>query len=213
MIRVYAADVSQLPDPKQRPEILSVLPKQRQEKILRCRVLDKRKQSLGAGLLLEYVLNLYGKTSADLRVGENGKPELDDFFFNLSHAGDYAICAVGDKIVGCDVEKITKEPPNLAEKYFCKSENEHLNQFFGAKRTKEFFRIWTLKESYMKMTGEGMALALNRVEFILGEAVSVYRDGIRCVCGIKEYEIDGYKCSVCSEDVEFAEKLCCVELN
>ena len=212
MVIIYATNISKLQDPKEVPHLLASLPQARQEKILRCRVADKRKQSLGAGLLLEYVLNLHGKSSMEIKIGENGKPQLENFFFNLSHAGDYVICAVGEELVGCDVEKITQEPKNLAEKYFCKSEKEHLNQLEGIERTKEFFRIWTLKESYMKMTGEGMRLALNRVEFIVGDRVKVYRDGVLCSCGIKEYEIVGYKCSVCSEDIAFSQELRWVDL-
>lgn len=211
MVSVYATNISNLPDPKEMPQMMESLSQERREKTLRYRFEDKRKQSLGAGLLLEHVLQLYGKYSRDIRFGENGKPELDNFFFNLSHAGDYVICAVGDKPVGCDVEEITKEPKHMAEKFFCKSENEHLNQLEGAERVNEFFRIWTMKESYMKMTGEGMRLALDRVEFVLEKTVKVYRDRELCFCEIKEYEIPGYKCTVCSEDVEFANDLCWVK--
>ena len=193
MVTVYATNISNLPDPKEIPQIMASLSQKRQEKTLRYRFEDKRKQSLGAGLLLEYVLQLHGKSSRDIRFGENGKPELENFFFNLSHAGDYVICAVGDKLVGCDVEKITKEPKYMAEKFFCKSENEHLNQLEAEERIREFFRIWTMKESYIKMTGEGMRLALDRMEFVLENPVKVYRDGMCCACGIHEYEIGGYK--------------------
>ncbi len=212
MVTVYATNISKLPDPKEMPQMMAQLPLERQEKTMRYRFADKRKQSLGAGLLLEYVLKLHGKSSSDMRFGENGKPELDNFCFNLSHAGDFVICAVSRKLVGCDVEEITTEPKHMAEKFFCKSENEHLNHLVGAERINEFFRIWTLKESYMKMTGEGMCLALNRMEFIFEESVKVYRDSEFCSCRIKEYEIPGYKCSVCSEDIEFAEDLCWVDL-
>ena len=212
MVRIYAANVSGLPDPKEIPQMIEGLPEKRKEKILRYRFVEKRIQGLGAGLLLEYVLQFHGKCSKDIRFGENGKPELDNFFFNLSHAGDIVICAVSDKDVGCDVEKVSTEPKGIAEKFFCISENEHLNHLEGMERVDEFFRIWTLKESYMKMTGEGMRLELNRMEFIFDTSVKVYRDGALCPCAIKEYAIPGYKCSVCSADVEFAKDLIWVNL-
>lgn len=211
MVTIYATNISKLPEPKDVPQIMEGLPQERKEKILRCRLAEKRKQSLGAGLLLEHVLRLHGKRSSDICFGANGKPELNGLFFNLSHAGDIAVCAVSDKAVGCDVEKVAAEPKHIAERFFCKSENNYLDDLDGKARENEFFRIWTLKESYMKMTGEGMRLALNRMEFVFGESVMVYRDGKLCPCAIKEYDIPGYKCSVCSEDMEFANDLQWVE--
>lgn len=40
---------------------------------------------------------------------QNGKPRLlkyPNFFYNISHSGDYAICAVSDSEVGVDIQKI-----------------------------------------------------------------------------------------------------------
>ena len=79
--------------------------------------------------------------------------------------------------------------------------------FEGDVRTSEFFRLWTMKESYLKMTGEGISFPLNRIEFKLGEPIGVYRDGEKCDCHVREYEIPGYKVSVCAEEDEFAEKI------
>ncbi len=213
MVTIYATNISKLPDPKDVPKVMNGLLQARKEKILRCLFVEKRKQSLGAGLLLEYVLNLYGKDSSEIRIGENEKPEIDGFFFNLSHAGDIVLCAVGNQNVGCDIERVSKEPKQIARRCFCKSENEYLDSFKGQARVNEFFRIWTLKESYMKMTGEGMRLRLERMEFVFGDFVQVYRDGIKCSCSIKEYEIPGYKCSVCSEEEKFVDNLHWVDLS
>ena len=53
----------------------------------------------------------------------------------------------------------------------------------------EFFRLWTMKESYVKMTGEGLRLPLNQFEIRFEERVKIYRDGKTCACFLKEYEI------------------------
>ena len=69
-----------------------------------------------------------------------------------------------------------------------------------------------MKESYMKFTGEGMKLALNRFEFIIEDSVKVFRDGILTSCFIKEYEFLDYCISVCCEKNDFAPNLEFVEV-
>ena len=207
MVHLYAANIGSLPDPKEHPEILEGLWEERKEKALRMKLESGRKQCAGAGLLLKAVLENHSISMDTLRYGDNGKPQVDGICFNLSHSEDWVICAVSDKAVGCDIEKISEEKTKVAKRFFAVSENEHLSGFEGDVGTSEFFRIWTMKESYLKMTGEGISFPLNRIEFKLGEPIGVYRDGEKCDCHVREYEILGYKVSVCAEEDEFAEKI------
>ena len=114
------------------------------------------------------------------------------------------ICTVSEKPVGCDVEKVKGINLKIAERFFAKKEVEYLKTFDERNKADAFFRLWTMKESYMKMTGEGMRLALDQFEIIFDEDVKVFRNGRRCACFIKEYELPGYKLSVCAEEKEFA---------
>jgi len=115
------------------------------------------------------------------------------------------ICAVSEKPIGCDVEKVKEANLKVADRFFTEKEVEYLNALDKDNRADAFFRLWTMKESYMKMTGEGMKLALDQFEFVFEEPVKVFRNGEICPCFIKEYELPGYKVSVCAEDGEFAE--------
>ena len=54
MIVTYLLDTHTLPDPVENPELLDGLPQERIEKIRRLKHTESRKQSLGAGLLLEH---------------------------------------------------------------------------------------------------------------------------------------------------------------
>lgn len=213
MIRVYAAQIGQLPDPREVPECLEGLSEDRKQKCLRCFSQQKRKQSLGVGLLLQYVLKRQGKPDVRIRIGQNGKPEADGIYFNLSHAGQVVICAVGDVPVGCDVEQLKKEPRAVAERFFCESEKNYLDTLGEEERTRAFFRIWTMKESYMKMTGEGLSLGMDRIECKLSESAEIYRDRIPCSCRIREYEIPGYCCCVCAETQQVASAIEWIELS
>lgn len=205
MVFVYATMINNLPDPAAFPECLEGLLEDRKEKTLRYKQEIKRKQSLGAGLLLNHVFKLHGINVNGLTCGKNGKPEAEGICFNISHSHDMVVCALSEHNVGCDVEKIRSISDGMEEHYFTSNENLHLRQYNGAEKLREFFRIWTMKESYIKMTGEGTSLGLSRVEFELGDHIKVFREGTECSCSVKEYDIPGYRLSVCAEETEFSE--------
>lgn len=190
MVTLYGAEISELPDPLLLPEILQGLPQERQEKVLRAKQRQKRLQSLGAGLLLADVLKQYGISTETLRTEECGKPVAEGIHFNLSHSGNMVICAVGTGRVGCDIEQIRPVSKNLEARFFSDAEREQLAQFSEEAYLREFYRIWTKKESYLKMTGIGLRVSPDTLEI---------QD-----CYMKEYFVPGYQIMVCAEEVEFS---------
>ena len=56
MVYIYALNVQDLPDPLVTTDVMEELGDERRQKILRYQTVDSRKQSLGAGLLLNWVL-------------------------------------------------------------------------------------------------------------------------------------------------------------
>ena len=203
MVYVYVADITGLPDPLETPQVMEGLSEERKQKIVRYRQLNGRKQSLGAGLLLRQVLTRHGARESKVYMGENGKLLVKEIFFNLSHSHNIVVCVVGDKSVGCDVEKV-KSPTRekIAERYFCESEIAYLKD-----HKDEFYRLWTLKESYVKMTGEGLRLPLNQFEIRFEENIKIYQDGKPSHCFVQEYTIPGYNLSVCAEESEFSPQI------
>lgn len=213
MVHLYAADVSNLPDPKEDPGMLEDLTDERKKRIMRFMQAADRRRGMGAGILLGKVLPLYGASPEEIRIGTDGKPEAEGICFNLSHSADLVICAAGEQAVGCDVEKIAEAPEHVAEHFFHRHEAEYLQACGEEQRAEAFFRFWTMKESYIKMTGEGMSLPLDCFEIVLdAEKVSVRRNGKVLSCHIMEYEIPGYKVSVCAEEGEFARTVEYVEI-
>lgn len=198
MVQLYTLNIENLKDPLEHSEVLEGLSKERQEKILRYKQEHSRKQGLGAALLLKEVLEDAGLSMEDITYGKNGKPQIEGLHFNLSHSGDMVILAVSDNEVGCDIEKISDVKEGIVDRFFAESEIEYLNKFEGIEKQREFFRLWTIKESYMKLTGEGMSLSLSGFEVLMDERVQIYREGQLCPCFIKEYEIEGYKAAVCA---------------
>ena len=211
MVSLYIADISGLSDPKDKPELLQGLPEERILKIQSQKQVEKRKQSFGAGLLLREALLRHGFSGESVYIGPNGKPMADNICFNISHSGKMIVCAVSDKPVGCDVEEVKPVPEGIVTHFFSDGERRYLQEFRGKAYQEAFFRLWTMKESYAKMTGEGMSSLLGSFEVLCGdssltkEGPRVLREGSVQSCVFQEYHVPGYQIAVCAEEAEFAE--------
>ena len=205
MVNLYAIDIRELPDPKEEPTVLYDISSSRRSKAMKYMQADDRKRCLGAGILLAKILPLYGESPENITYGPEGKPQAENVHFNLSHSGDLVICAVGERAVGCDIEKTGQEIQGVADRFFHRNEARYLHKFQGQERNEMFFRLWTWKESYVKMTGEGMKLPLQDFEILPeGERIRVRRRDEILPCHMMEYNIPEYKISVCAEEEEFA---------
>ncbi|MDE2664450.1 MAG: 4'-phosphopantetheinyl transferase superfamily protein [Gemmatimonadota bacterium] len=133
-------------------------------------------------LLSEYLRVPPGELA--LEYGEHGKPRLvsaraDDgagveipFFFNLSHSGGLALCAVGQfGEIGVDIERIRplSYPGPLARDHLSPEEWRLRSDWETAAARPEFFRIWARKEAILKAAGLGLSRPLGRVDTIRGE--------------------------------------------
>jgi 4'-phosphopantetheinyl transferase len=126
-----------------------------------------------------------------------GKPSLRNFPFlhyNISHSENYVVCIISDsRAVGIDVEKIRGFNPYAAKKVCSLKE---LNNIYSKRDSdKEFFRLWTLKESYIKAIGLGLSFPMKNVNFHIDK-----NGGIRCnmlECEFKLIEDDEFIIAVC----------------
>jgi len=108
------------------------------------------------------------------REGEGGKPELagppeEPLFFNISHTRGCVACLVGRRPqIGVDVESRDRRvSPDLGERLFAPAEVALLKHPDESERWDRFFRIWTLKEAYLKGTGRGLRTPLDSFAFSL----------------------------------------------
>jgi len=95
----------------------------------------------------------------------NGKPQMivdmtDPLFFNLAHAGRWGLCAVTRVAeVGVDLETISSrlafEP--LARQFFTADEYGALQRVAESRRRRQFYRLWTRKEAWLKGKGGGFS--------------------------------------------------------
>jgi len=105
--------------------------------------------------------------------GANGKPELprsSGLHFNLSHSGDIGLVGIShERELGVDVEAERRQLDGLglANRFFTPRETAWLAALSPAARVRGFCRLWTCKEAWMKSSGQGMALPLDRAEVTL----------------------------------------------
>ena len=92
----------------------------------------------------------------------NGKPYFENapFCFSLSHSGNVSVAAICDDKecdIGIDIEIISpiKNLSELAKRFFSQEEISEFTDNNNSERS--FFSIWTKKEAYAKMTGEGLS--------------------------------------------------------
>ena len=102
-------------------------------------------------------------------LGEKGKPRLAGFkpdeglVFNVSHSGGRGLIALAyDTTLGVDVEKwrVMKDYAGIAERCFSAGELACWRASPPECQQSVFFALWSLKEAFVKATGEGISLGL-----------------------------------------------------
>jgi len=126
-----------------------------------------RRQYMAAHALTRVVLTATADGAmapADWRfeTGIHGKPRIAGAkgpYFNLSHCEGAVACAVSHETeVGVDVEFLDSQAPiKIAETHFANGERVWLWQQAEERRSIGFFRPWTLKEAFIKATGQGLS--------------------------------------------------------
>lgn len=106
-----------------------------------------------------------------------GKPSLAGrrgVHFSVAHCPDAVAVAVADRPVGVDVERIRPRDRYVAARCLDASERERVEA--ASEPDREFFRYWTLKESYVKALGCGLTYPLRKARFAVTDGGEVASD-------------------------------------
>ena len=202
MVKIYVADVAALEEETTYRRYYESLSPQRQAKADKIKPRSGKLLCVGAGAVLNMLLRERGLRERDMEYvfGPNGKPcfaGAPQVHFNLSHAGSRVMAAVADCEVGCDIEPVREIEEKLARRFFSESECAYIDALPESEKTAGFFRVWTLRESFVKATGAGLAGA---------GGLSLRFEGGRVTANggrFYFYEKDlpaGYKCAVCTPE-------------
>ena len=148
--------------------------------------LNKKEQHTHAHKLLRECLKRFGvnySESTPIIKGIHGKPSLaehPEIQYNLSHGDGIAACIVGEKECGIDCERVRTYHVNVVKRVFSEAEKALIENMEESEKDLLFFRLWTLKESYIKALGTGLSYPLTKAEFILdGDEIFVHPEGFR----------------------------------
>lgn len=157
------------------------LDKERSQRLKGMKHGKKYAESLGAGLLLQ--LGMQELSTPELTIqyltvsqvlarlgepidlkytyGEYGKPYFKylPVYFNISHSGDYVFCVFSEQEIGADIQyRKSLSNDRIVRRFFTRSEQEMWDKCTSLKeRERLFYHLWTRKEAYGKLTGEGIA--------------------------------------------------------
>lgn len=175
MIKVYAVNILDEIAEEHYKNLLSYVSPEKQARIQKFRFQEDAKRSLYGDLLTRYLIctNL-GINNDQIKFITNqyGKPYLkgfSQFDFNISHSGDWVVCAVSDKGIGIDVEQIKPVNLHIAKRFFSKTEYIDLTAKPVSLQEDYFYNLWTLKESYIKYKGKGLSMPLDSFAFVIHE--------------------------------------------
>lgn len=192
MLKIFYMDIGCDCSDEQSQAFLQYLPKERQVQIEKLKNYELAKKKILAGIFLQYgISQVTGVDITQIRYGygKQGKPYLDlnqmkcnlpfGLEFNLSHSGRYAVLAVSDKPVGIDIEKLKENRITVAKRCFHEKEYEDImSQTDEAGRDYRFLEYWTMKEAYVKWTGDGLRLAFDSFVITHGNVGLSFTEGI-----------------------------------
>lgn len=138
--------------------------------------LHQKRKSHSQQLLLGILSSLINIPIKKLELGQNehGKPFLIThrlIEFNLSHSENLWVLAINQEGIPLGIDIETQKPDKnfhkISSRFFSQEENYFLNKLTDPSLlTKAFFKIWTMKEAYIKCLGKGLSLPLNSFSVI-----------------------------------------------
>ena len=168
--------------PKELPEEvykknLIFLPESLRDQHFRYRRWKDRVANLYSKILLIKGLQKFGfdySSLENLYYTQHGRPHLPgQIDFNISHSGDFILCAIADDIkLGIDIEEIKAVDFSDFENLMTTEQWKSIKS--SGNPLKAFFKFWAIKESIIKADGRGLSVPLN--DIIISEHMAFYEN-------------------------------------
>ena len=141
-----------------------------------------RREYLATHALARTALSHHGGLAPEawrFKLNAYGKPAIDPdcgLRFNLSNSLALVVCLVAEGAdVGVDVEPCSRGESILevTQRMFSPLELEQLDALKSEEKSARALRLWTLKESYIKARGVGLALPLSKLSFLFDDEEAI----------------------------------------
>ncbi|MEI4790813.1 4'-phosphopantetheinyl transferase superfamily protein [Bacillus sp. FJAT-53060] len=218
-MKIFAIQLQQLDEIDARKQIDQLKPFVSPEKRVAAErfrfLIDARRTLLGDVLIRQMIHDMY-----DLPIDQvvfetegNGKPvvqQVPSFHFNLSHSGDWVVCAVDDAPVGIDIEEMKPVDLAIAKRFFSADEYQDLLSQPVERQEAYFFHLWSMKEAFIKLTGQGLSYGLSSFTARLSEdgQPTLTLPDHEAPCFVQTYSLDpAYQMAVCTRKPVAAESV------
>lgn len=140
----------------------SLISADRRQRALKMRKRESALHCIGAEICLSIALGL--PLPLKLMTEKGGKPFIENApQFNISHSGEYVICAVDEEPIGVDIERINRMKGPIFNRIASPLEKEKASKLSKSELPEYYCKVWTRKESLLKLTGEGIRKKLSSV--------------------------------------------------
>lgn len=168
---------------------------------------DRLRTALGEIMVRAIIAHRTGNqySQVDILTDKLGKPyvENNSLHFNISHSGCWAVAAISSHRVGIDIQEHRSVDIPAMCKYLAPKEKEYILTSPNY-HTHHFYRIWVLKESYLKCRGQGLYQSLKSFCVYFDKKNQPLLEDTVPVVFFKEYHLAaGFSLAVCSENPHF----------
>ena len=197
-MKYYSYNINNFTD-EEYESIFFSLPEKLKDKVWKMvKTVNRKLTVMGYILLKNGLKNDYDIDIEELIIKENkyGKPiitNINNLYYNISHSKDMVVCAISDKEIGIDVSYIKNVNIKLAKQFCNKEEVKYITSSKGYLRT--LFKIFSLKESYIKMLGKSL-MDIKNIEVITGGNSLTIKSEYNIRISFIE-NIDDYVISIC----------------
>jgi len=147
--------------------LMALISSEKQDRIRRYRLISDAHNSLIGDVVVRAELcKATGLQNNQLRFSTNkyGKPFLinaNEIHYNISHSDKFVVCAFSSDPIGVDVESVKPIDTAIADRFFSLDEIDYIGDSACGSENERFYKIWTMKESYIKWNGMGLSKKLN----------------------------------------------------
>jgi len=182
-MEIYAVNIHDpIPNQKNFEHLIKALFPHKENEIRKYKKVGDQRRKLYGELLLKYILSKKVNIKMNkilFSKNDYGKPlykENKGIHFNLSHSGDWCVCAFSQFPIGIDIEQMEPLDIQWTEHFFHPDEIQRLKQLPEHQQREYFYKLWTMKESYLKAIGCGLSQwSKELTETYIGEQTSSYQ--------------------------------------
>lgn len=198
MMQILIKNILSIGDiPLKKPDYME---EKRWENLQHIKAEADKKRSLVSAYLLDYMCRELQIDNPVYEYSKRGKPILKDAecSFNLSHSGDYVVLAYhkGKEPVGVDIQKLRVMRDGMEKRLLHEKEKMMLPEEEEL-RLHYLNRLWTVKESFVKMTGVGLACDFRTIHADFQKGI-INADNVEKVFFTLKDWNDDYYLSVCT---------------